>query len=133
MLTENRLTGDEGFSSHILCGTSNTSAPKSLLNFHTLTTRIRASTMTSMGTVHCLHHFLTHLFKRARQYTLTVWNTPTWQQTEPLKYDLSVSRQWYVSVTLKCGHQSFHKHKKTIKWSDLRLCHCYFFLIHSYW
>lgn len=72
MLTENGFRGDEVFSSHILCGTNNTAALKQLINDHTLTRRRNASTVTSMGTVLCLHHFLTHFFMLARQYTMNI-------------------------------------------------------------
>lgn len=60
------------FSSHILCGTSNTAALKSLINYHTLTTTGNASTVTSVGTVQCLQHSLNHLLMSARQYTMNV-------------------------------------------------------------
>jgi len=69
VLTENGLTGDKVF---ILCGTSNTAVLKSLLNYHTLITRKNASTVTSAGTVQCLHHSLNHLFMLARQHTMNV-------------------------------------------------------------
>lgn len=72
MLAENGLTGDKVFSSHILCGTSNTAALRSFINYHTLTTRRNASTVTSVGTVQYLHHTLNHLFMMARQYTMNV-------------------------------------------------------------
>jgi hypothetical protein len=58
VLAENELTGDEVFSSHILCSTSNTAVLKSLTHYHTLATRRNASTVTSVGTVQCLHQSL---------------------------------------------------------------------------
>lgn len=94
MLTENGLRGDKVFSSHILCGTSNTAALKSLINDHTLTRSRNASTVTSVGTVQCLHHSLTRLFMLAGQYKMNVWNMSTWKQIEPLRLGLSASRQW---------------------------------------
>jgi hypothetical protein len=72
MLAENKLTGDEVFSSYILCGTSNIAALRSFINCHTLTRRRNASTVTSVATVQRLHHSLNHLLMLARQYTINV-------------------------------------------------------------